>query len=385
MLSCPIRGALFALGALSAAGCTRIDVTLHVLNGATGEADAATVRAAVPHPLPTEGVYVLSPSTMTLTVTGIGFVGAGGDPDGAPIAPVDDCTATYDRALGSLVSLGACGAQVAPGRYDGLILRFSDEAMMVVDDSEVGIFSDPDAPGGLVATRPEGGPRPIPVVDQNSGGQDTHARLFFSDALELSEESAPEVFVVFDPTHWMKSNFQVGQFSEPYAAGNPPVLPSLDGFAKASYYTNLGSAGSYLAQGCTPERCLSLLFLYADVETPHAVTWQDHAICPPLHGGNAPVVSFAGDDLRWGQFGRLGLDAEGVLAWASGEHASGQTSEIASYTGVYRMPEVTTPGGVVTLAYRCTDDVPAPEAGDTYASGAPAFEADGTLTLTLLY
>lgn len=357
--------------------------SLSVLNGPTDVAAAAAPAptSARHYRSLTDGHYRLSPQQMTMTITGVGFIPDEGTVYDTQLQDVGDCPATYDRSLGSLVSLTECAFSVPEGTYGGVVVRYETTYTMVVNDELAGIYSDPAATGNLTATQPEGGGQPIQITDQNTSGESNYSWIYFLDPLEIATDSAPSVYVVFDPTHWIMTTLSGGAFTAPQMAGNPPIMPAVSAFGKAAFYSNLPSPMSYRTDGCQLGTCMTLLLLYSDVDTPVSVTWQDQSLCNT--SDRALVVSYAGDGLMAGTFGMLGLDKSGMLAWASAGE-SNDDGDIMGYSGLFAMAEVSDLGGSTTLRYKCTVDVPAPTSGHNYASGAPQFTPEGTLSLQLL-
>ncbi len=362
---------------------------LKVLNGPTSTGASVNVargtsgaRRAVSAWL-VDGTYRLSPSKMTFAVTGVGLVPAGAsrnDPQ-MNIHAMSGCTATYDRSQGSLALMTDCAVEVPTGSFDGIVLQYDPTYTVVMDDTEAGIYSDPSAPGGLTTTLPLGGPKPIQVTDQNQITLPGQIVTFFATPRTIAEGSTPQLYVVFDPTHWMIATLSGGAFAAPRMSGNPPIVPAASTFGKAAFYTNIGTTMSYNCDTCLGNSCESLLFLYADATTPVSVTWQDHDICSM---GGAPVVAFNGNGTLWGTCGMLGLDADQTLAWVSPAGFSSSTGAVTGYTGVYSMPALSSLGDTTDLQYKCTTTVPQPTSGTTYSSGPPVFTPDGTLSLTLL-
>jgi hypothetical protein len=382
---------VLGIAALLAAGCgsgvsygTTAGV-VSIYNGPTNMVAplSGLAKRATGQPL-VNGTYALSPSKMTLTVSGIGFVGPGDDASGVLIHTIADCEATYDRSLGSLTKLNASDIKVPVGTFGGIVVRYHTTYTVVMNDTEAGIYSDPDAPGHLTTTPPAGGPRPIQVRDQNNPGTEEQSAMYFSSPVTISADSLPQIYVVFDPTHWIKADYNNGQFSAPKMGGNPPIIPSMSSFGKAAFYSNIGTAMSYRCWSGdrSPQNGLSYLVLYADETTPVSITWQDMSLCSA--GQNAPVVAFNGNGTFWGTYGMLGLDANKTLAWASASSQSGDSPHISGYSGVYKMQELSALGQTTTMSYHCTSSVPQPVSGRNYSSGAPDFTPDGTVNLTLL-
>lgn len=370
--------------ALLMAACARVDGTVELLNGTSpGDVpEVARVQAPGPAAVAEPGRWALTPSRASTRLRYVSFQGDGLTPSST--TPLDDCVARYDRSLGSLEPVGSCELTVAVGSYASVRVGYTTTFELVVDDAEAGIWSDPTAPGGLTTTEPDGGAQPIEALDPNTDPDEAEVEVFFTEPLTVREGDTPVVSLVFDPTHWMKTQLGPSGFSEPLASGNPPLMPTVGDLGKAAYYTAQNPAGSYRMDTCEGNGCMSLLFLYRDADTPFSVTWQDTHPCPSLDGWS-PVASFAGDTDRWGAFGRLGLDDAGILAWVSAEDTVGGGGSITGYTGVYRMAEATATGTSVDLDYRCDANVPDPSSGDTFASGAPTFTPTGTIPMTLRY
>ena len=361
--------------------------SVNILNGPTGAAGLgkfAVRKAAAALPLE-NGTYALAPSKMTITVTGIGFIPAGMTQyDNFKMIDVSGCTATFDRSLGSLSLLRTSDFTMPTGTFCGVSIRCRQTYTMVINDTVAGIYSDPASPSGLTTTPPAGGGQPIQIHDQNSeGGGETGpggSSTYFDNPITIDQDSAPQVYVVFDPTHWIKADLNNGSFSAPRMGGNPPIVPSISRFGKAAYYNNIGTSLSYNMGNRSADSGMSLLFLYADSLTPISVTWQVYNLCS-MSGGSA--VAYNGNGTLFGTFGLLGLDASHTLAWAS-PAGGGINGSFTAYNGVFRMPELSTVGQTTVLSYLCTSAIPQPVSGRNYSSGAPGFTPSGTLTLTLL-
>jgi hypothetical protein len=363
--------------------------TVNILNGptATSGLPKSVMRKTTTVPPLENGTYALAPSKMTLTVTGIAFLPVGKTQyDNVNVMSLSGCTATYDRSVGSLAVLNTSDISVPCGTYCGVAIRVRQTYTMVINDTAAGIYSDPAVPSHLSTTAPAGGGQPIQIRDQNSDSDGEEgacgSATYFDSPITVDKDARPQVYVVFDPTHWIKASYNNGSFDAPRMGGNPPIVPSISNFGKAAYYNNMGTTMAYRMDGHNLQSGTSLLFLYADITTPITVTWQVHDICVPT-GGSA-VVAYNGNGMRAGLWGMLGLDANHMLAWASPAPSKLSDGTITGYSGVFRMPEISTVGQTTVLSYKCMDDVPRPISGRNYSSGAPDFTADGTLTLTLL-
>ncbi len=376
-----------SLGLLLLAGCAAdlADATVRIHNGATAPSERARRSAAAP--TTGDGTYRLSPSTVTWSVTGISLLPEGFDQPYADLEPIEDCTATYDRSLGSLAALADCDVSVPVGTWGGVAIQLENRFSVVIDDAAAGIWSDPSAASGLSATRPVGGPGAIDVRDQNDSRDTMITSLFLDEPFVVDADTPLAVSVLFEPTNWMVTDRQGDTFTPPRMAGNPPLTPTVSGFGAAAFYSNVDSPMSYNASGGGPvgsdHPVVGYLLLYTDAGTPSTVTWQEHDLC----GSGTRVVSYAGDGVVMGTYGYLGVDGDGVLAWAAPDRVLEGVDgppRISGYKGVFRMPEVAEVGGATVLEYRCTPDVPAPTSGSTYASGAPEFIPEGQVELELL-
>jgi hypothetical protein len=386
-LSVVLLVAVLVAGCGSGVTYSTMSGSVKILNGSTGAVGLhkSAVRKATTALALENGTYALAPSKMTLTVTGIGFIPVGMTQyDNFKMIDVSGCTATFDRSLGSLTVLRTSGFTMPVGTFCGVSVRCRQTYTMVINDTVAGIYTDPTSPSGLTTTPPAGGGQPIQIHDQNSesdgetgpGGSST----YFDNPITIDENSAPQVYVVFDPTHWVKADLNNGSFSAPRMGGNPPIVPSISRFGKAAYYSNIGTSLSYNMGNRSADSGMSLLFLYADSLTPISVTWQVYNLCS-TSGGSA--VAYNGNGTLFGTYGLLGLDASHTLAWAS-PAGGGSNGTFTSYNGVFRMPELSTIGQTTVLRYLCTSNVPQPVSGRNYSSGAPNFTPSGTLTLTLL-
>jgi hypothetical protein len=361
--------------------------SVNILNGPTGAAGLHKSAVRKTTTALENGHYALAPSKMTLTVTGIGFIPVGMTQyDGFKMIDVSGCTATFDRDSGSLSVLRTSDFSMPVGTFCGVSVRIRQPFTMVINDTVAGIYSDPASPSGLTTTPPAGGGQPIQIQDQNysaSDGESGPGRCvtYFDTPLTIDENSAPQVYVVFDPTHWIKTQYNNGQFTAPRMGGNPPIVPSISRFGKAAYYSNIGTSLAYRMDNRSADSAMSLLFLYADSLTPISVSWQVYDLCAT--SGNSCAVAYNGNGWRAGLWGMLGLDTSHTLAWASPAPGIGNGT-ITAYNGVFRMPEISTVGQTTVLTYLCTSNIPQPASGKNYSSGAPDFTPSGTLTLTLL-
>ncbi|MBN2188251.1 MAG: hypothetical protein JW699_02265 [Chitinispirillaceae bacterium] len=360
---------------------------VNILNGPTSAAGLAKSAVRKTTTALENGHYALAPSKMTLTVTGIGFIPVGMTQyDGFEMIDVSGCTATFDRDSGSLSLLRTSGFSMPVGTFCGVSIRIRQPFTMVINDTVAGIYSDPASSSGLTTTPPAGGGQPIQIQDQNYSASDGDAGpgrcvTYFDNPISIDENSTPQVYVVFDPTHWIQAQYNNGQFSAPCMGGDVPIALSISRFGKAAYYSNIGTSLAYRMDNRSADSAMSLLFLYADSLTPISVTWTVHDICAT--SDNSCRVAYNGNGWRAGLWGMLGLDTSHTLAWAS-PAPGGDNGTITAYIGVFRMPELSTVGQTTVLSYLCTSNIPQPVSGKNYSSGAPDFTPSGILTLTLL-
>jgi hypothetical protein len=314
-----------------------------------------------------------------VTVTGVKFTDAGDTDTGNDPGNVSGCSATYDQGKASLLKLADCSFSVPEGTYTKVIVFYSNTFQALFDDS-AGVDSDPSSPTGLVPTAPSGGAAFISVHDQNSNQDSGGIATYFSQPVTVSKDAPPQLYVVFNPIHWMVTTIGSGSLAAPSMAGNPPIIPAVSGFSKAAYYTTVGTIGAYDASNGSTST--GFILLYSGT-SPRAATQVDGGnLC---NGNGDPVVSFDRNSLLWGEYGRLGLDTQGILSWAlAGPYSGESNASISGYRGLVEMTEKTAIGDTTTLHYQCTTSPPEPTDSINYGSGHPAMADDGTFTVTLL-
>jgi hypothetical protein len=382
---CPALLLLLACGGGGGGGGggALVQGTAHLLNGSTGSTgapalNAAARSAAAPSAALSDAMYRITPARMTVTVTGVSFDRSAAKA-GMNRVDLSGCTATFDLSKASLTSLGDCALSAPEGTWTLLTVFYSNTYQAVFDDAAAGLYS---TSSGLSTSEPQGGAQPLSVTDQNAGQAEGQLTVTLPSVVTFDAGHPPEVYVVFNPIHWMATTVSGGSPGAPRMSGNPPIIASTSSFGKAQYYTNVGTLG---ATPWTGDQ-LGLVFLYFDAATPYLVTQVDgNTFLPNGLGYADPAVSFDADTLEWGLFGRLGLDADGVLAWAPAYYDNtGQNPVVLGYRGVAEMEQLDTVGSTTSLSYRATTSPPAPSSGVNYSSGHPSFTPDGSYTLTLL-
>ena len=130
--------------------------------------------------------------------------------------------------------------------------------------------------------------------------------------------------------------------------------------------------------GPTDDESGSVRVFYADASQPTYVF-------SPVPGGPSqawnvsPASSPVNPANGFRAGGYLGLDANGVLCWALPADYT-----YAQYSAICEMPVAAAVGDSTTLSCQHMTTVPAPVAGDTYASGCPTITPDVQRTLTLV-
>ena len=362
-------------------GGTLVKGTAHLLNGSTGTAEAGVKAAsrarAAPSAALSDATYRLTPAQMTVTITGVSFANSF-NKAGKNRVDLSGCSATFDLSRASLTSLRDCQLSAPEGTWTLLTVYYSNTYQALFDDA-AGVYSTSN---GLVASAPEGGAQFLSVTDQNASEAEGQLTLYLPSAVTVDADHPPEVYVVFNPIHWMVTTVSGGSPGAPRMSGNPPIIASTSSFGKAQYYSNVGTLGAYPWTGDQ----MGLIFLYFDEATPYLVTQVDgNTLLPNELGYADPAVTFDADTLQWGSFGRLGLDADGVLAWAPAYYDNTGTSPVVlGYRGVVEMGQLDTVGSTTTLNYQRTTSPPAPSSGVNYSSGHPSLTPDGSYSLTLL-
>jgi hypothetical protein len=366
-------------------GGTLVQGTAHLLNGST--AAGVTARAlrgpqglVATAAAPADGQYRITPERMTVTIAAVAFSNADDEIHGNKVR-LEGCSATYDQTKASLASLADCTLSAPAGTWSRLTLFYGNTYQALFDDP-AGFYSDPTSSTGLVSSAPVSGAGVIGVTDQNAGGEAVgQLTLYLPSSVTIDADHPPQVYVVFNPIHWMVTTVSGGTASAPRMAGNPPIIASVSSFGKAAYYTTVGTIGAYLMQGDS----YGVVLLYLDASTPYLVTEVDGTSLARVEGYANAAVAFGGDTLEWGRFGRLGRDSDGILAWCPAYYDSTGTSPaVLGYRGVAEMAQVDSLGGVTTLTYQKTSAPPAPASGVDYSSGHPVFTADGSYVMTLL-
>ncbi|MEK7400811.1 MAG: hypothetical protein AABZ80_00460 [Gemmatimonadota bacterium] len=387
--------------ALTAAGCDlftspkeKTTGTMHILNGVTSAGGAAVIASASPvserpSNLLADGQWRVTPQQMTVTITGVSFAKSGTSPSDLSRNEVNvsGCSGTYDQTKASLIQVSECAFAVEVGTYASVTIAYGTTYQVLIADAAASIWSDPTAPTKLRSTLPAGGAALISVTDQNSTMATNYQTTYFPSPVAVSKENPPQLYVVFNPIHWMFSQANGGTPGVLTMGGNPPIIPALSNFGKAEFYSNLGSIQSFRASACAgnASACSSFLVLYSDVNTAQSVAHIDGDLQACNGTTGMPNVSFSQNGLSWGTFGMLGLDAGGVLTWAMPGAMTSSNTGIQGYRGLAQMTAVSTLGGSTTLTYMCTTSPPAPVGGAlNYSSGHPTFTPTGSVSLTLL-
>ena len=154
------RGSMLALAvittsALLQSGCdlftgeSMVSGTARILNGATGPASLLkTLPSRLPaskSTVPEDGIWILSPDQVRITLRNIGF----GSNSGGTMAELGECTVTYDRTAPSLSLRLDCPFEVAVGTYTTVVIEYEITHQVLIDDPVNGFYTDPNSPSGL--------------------------------------------------------------------------------------------------------------------------------------------------------------------------------------------------------------------------------------------
>jgi hypothetical protein len=197
---------------------------------------------------------------MTVTVIGIGFGNTARESEKNEVS-VSDCSATFDLSKAALTDLADCTISAPAGTWSMMTLFFSNDYTMVVDDA-AGFYSDSSAAKKISTSEPSGGAATISIHDSNSPQDESGLTLTLAEPVTIADGTPPDVYVVFNPIHWMAVDVYGGAVTEQYMSGNPPIIASTSGFGKAQYYTTVGTLGAYpQSGGC------GFIILYSDATT----------------------------------------------------------------------------------------------------------------------
>ena len=360
-----------------AGGGDAIAGVAHVVQGPS----AVEPLAGVAQPLAAlvDGDWLVSPDKVRVRLDHLGF-NAATEADGVG-ADLENCEIEYDRATPSLSLILDCPFEFQLGRTIEVLdvaLHMDPASEILISDPVIGIFTDPDAPGGLATVEPAGGADFVPWSSGNGG---TSAGAAFSTPLELGAGTSLSLAVVLDAVQTVEVVVTGGvpAFNATSTWVPAVVFPTLDQPGRVSYYTSAGSAGTIDVASHVP---LVTARVYYDAAGEPAYAFAPN-VCGV--GSDSPKAAFAADPddspaytdgRRTG--GWLGRDPDGTLCWVLPVD-----STWSSYAAYLTLPEVESLGSSATLSCQTTSSPTPPSSGSTYATGCPAITADETTELDL--
>jgi hypothetical protein len=347
-----------------------------------------SARRIPPNPQATDGHWALSPDETKVDVVSLTF--QGDQPGVVQQATLTNCTPTYVRDQAALTPVLDCPFQIPAGTYVGMGIGVSTTFQVLLSDAVNGFFTDPNATTKLSSTAPTGGAQFVSVTVPGPGGSGNvlSQQTYFTHPIAVTPTGSvggddggttPGITVdlIEDMVHTVFANVSGGVASFDTSLPFPPVqmMASIEGAGRVAFYSESATAGSALMAGPTDDESTSVRLFY---DGSGAASYLFHPTVGPSQAWNAnPANSPVTSTFRAG--GYLGIDATGTLCWAIP-----QDYTYAQYAGICEMKLVSTTGATTTVNCQTTSNVPAPTAGDTYASGCPAITPTTSTALTLV-
>jgi hypothetical protein len=370
------RIGIVALSAIPLAGCgTGVNYSTTLPGTATfvqGASSVTTLAASAKKIRPRSGFaltpgdqYLVSPNQAKITFVSIEF----DDTSGSTISSSDltGCVVTYDRGLSSGSSLLDCPFTVPVGQIGQIVVRYSNNVQILVNDTTTGIYSHSGSTTGFNTTAAS----PDFVNIRVNAGADPDVRIspiIFPTPITVAAGSTPQIFITTDMIHGTELEVASNGTDLAPAGTEDPV--ALFG------YTTKGKS-LYFSEDTTIES--------VKIGKNSVRVFEDAAGNPLfLFGftcavGNLPVNAWATPPIGQTIGGWLGKDAAHVISWALPTDTTWGT-----YSTYFTMAEQTAIGGTTTVNCKATTSPPPPADGQTYASGAPAMSSPTTSTVVTL-
>ena len=386
--------AVIMAGAFLHSSCDRsvlVQGTARILNGATAP---ATVSKALPSRLaaskstvPEDGVWILSPDQVRITIVQVSLWGGPGSKT-MHRAELTECTVTYDRSAPSLSSRLDCPFEVAVGSYYSVSINYELTHQVLIDDPVNSFYTDPDSPTGLSTTPPADGAQFVDYTIDYPDRFQVSFPSYYDPPLEVTEGSELTVDIVLHGLHTGMAEVTAGEISSGWG-GKVVVTVSAGGAGKSAYYAEeeVTTAGSYregaiaFAGGIGPSTT-QIVVLYDHVRPIWIETLS-------FGGGEgcSPYLPWASPTLPNPTLnhtgGSVGLDSKGTLCWVS-QHGEGPGYDYGGGGTLFSMPELDTPGAMTNLSCQDFVVVPAPVGGESYASGCPQIEPEWQTAMRLI-
>lgn len=331
---------------------------------------------------PPDGRWTISPDQARFTILSLSFMSAS---DGGKPITLSNCNVTYVRASPTLSQFLDCPFEVPSGTYVGVGVTINSSFSILIDDAEVGFFSDPAAPTRLSTTAPAGGAQFVTFTTPQATVSN---QVLFAQPLVVDSAKAKSgltIGLVLDALHTVFVNVKGGiaTLDETLLWAPVTVIPFVGSPGRAEFYTATATARSAPLGGPSAVD-LNSVRVYRDATGLPIYLSSVTSTLPPLVQNGLPASAWnaspgssssSGGSLRPG--GYLGQDASGTLCWAVPTDYT-----YGTYVQVRSIRPQSTIGSTTTLTIQQNPNVPAPVSGDTYASGCPALTGQqSTLTL----
>jgi hypothetical protein len=352
---------------------------------ACGRARGEVVRPGpIPPPPPANGQWLVSPDQVQVRITGLQFIGPGGDMHRISLG--SDCVVTYDKAAPSLSTRLDCPFTLEVGTYETLGLQFSDTYQVLIDDEANGLFTDPAAATRFSPTRPAGGAGFVDYRVPAPDSPDTWMQSARLTAPLVVTDGQPVSFdIVMHGLHTLVLDVTNG--APTFRSSNPtwPVLlyPSVNGVSTSEFYTAAGTADSFAFASGT--RDAQVLLFYESATVPASALFRLNGALGGCGDNGPPHAEAASAEQPWqvtetGERpgGYLGLDGD-TLCWAQ------RTDERStSYSALLSLTRLPSEGATGTLSCQSTSSPPPPTSGTTYAAACPELSAPQQLEVMLV-
>ena len=350
----------------------------HVVHGPSAGASAR--RVIGPPAALVDGDWLVSPDKVRVRLDRLGFNAAAAE-DGIG-TELDGCEIEYDRASPSLSALLDCPFQLQLDRAIEVLdisLQMNPEAAILISDPESGIFTDPDAPGGLATVEPSGGADFVPWTSANGG---TSAGAAFTTPLDLGPDTGSiSVAIVLDAVQTVEVLVSGGvpEFKSTSVWAPAVVFPTLDEPGRVAYYTSAGTAATIDVASHVP---LVTARVYYDAADEPAYAFAPNVCGVGLDSPKAAYAADPDDSPAYTDGNRiggwLGRDPDGTLCWVLPVDRTW-----SAYAAYLTLPEQDGVGSSASLSCQTTSTPTPPPSGSTYAAGCPAITAESITALTL--
>jgi hypothetical protein len=206
MLKAGVGVAVIALGACFGGdgGGATVTGNLRFVQGGTSGAPSPLRLTNTVAPLTPGYEYIVSPHKAKVTFTSVVFRDETGRPleassQAGEYGPAfSDCTITYDRSLASGSTLLDCDIEMPIGEVSQLGVYFDKNLEILVNDSSVGIYSNPASPTLYSTTAPAGGADFVPFTIMIGNGTSRATPIVFGTPISITADAPPQLYITTD-------------------------------------------------------------------------------------------------------------------------------------------------------------------------------------------